>query len=43
MEGGTSEGDPCQARGYHGYNGIEAETIDRIMEWIRRAPLAEKP
>ena len=34
MEGGTSSGDDCEARVYHGYNGIEAETVARIKAWI---------
>lgn len=34
MEGGTSTGDDCEARAYHGYNGIEAATVDRIKAWI---------
>jgi hypothetical protein len=34
MEGGTSVGDDCEAQAYHGYNGIEARTIDRIKAWI---------
>ena len=34
--GGTAEGDPCQAFGHHGYNGIERETIDAIKQWIRQ-------
>lgn len=36
MTGGTSTGDDCQARAYHGYNGIERETVDRIKAWIVR-------
>ncbi len=36
MEGGTSVGDDCEARSYHGYNGIEAETVARIKAWIVR-------
>ena len=36
MEGGISVGDPCEARGYHGFNGIERETIEAIKQWIRR-------
>lgn len=36
MEGGTSVGDPCEAFAYHGYNGIERETIDAIKKWIRQ-------
>ena len=34
MEGGTSTGDDCEARSYHGYNGIEAATVDKIKVWI---------
>jgi hypothetical protein len=36
MTGGTSTGDDCQARAFHGYNGIERETVDRIKAWIVR-------
>ncbi|WP_426116824.1 hypothetical protein [Massilia sp. PWRC2] len=35
MEGGTTMGNPCEAFGYHGYNGIEGETIDKIKAWIK--------
>lgn len=34
MEGGTSVGDDCEARAYHGFHGIERETVDRIKAWI---------
>ena len=34
MEGGKSTGDDCEAFAYHGYNGIEAETVDKIKAWI---------
>jgi hypothetical protein len=34
MDGGRTEGDVCVARAYHGYNGIERETVDRIESWI---------
>jgi hypothetical protein len=34
MEGGTSTGDDCEAYSYHGYNGIEAPTVERIKAWI---------
>lgn len=34
MDGGTSTGDDCEARAYHGYNGIEAATVDKIKAWI---------
>lgn len=36
MEGGVSKGEPCQAFAYHGYNGIEKETIVAIKLWIKR-------
>ena len=34
FEGGKSQGDPCQAMAYHGYNGIEQKVVDAIAEWI---------
>jgi hypothetical protein len=34
MDGGKSTGDDCEAFAYHGYNGIERETIDKIKAWI---------
>ncbi len=36
MDGGISEGDPCEAFAHHGFHGIEGETIDAIKQWIRR-------
>jgi hypothetical protein len=38
VDGGTSVGDDCEGRAYHGYNGIEAETVAKIKAWIARAP-----
>ena len=35
MTGGKSVGDDCEAFAYHGYNGIERETIDGIKKWIK--------
>lgn len=34
FEGGISVGDPCEARAYHGYNGIESDVVRRIAAWI---------
>lgn len=34
FRGGITQGDPCEARAYHGYNGIEAEVVARIGQWI---------
>jgi hypothetical protein len=36
MEGGVSSGNWCQAFAYHGYNGIEKETIRAIKKWIKQ-------
>jgi len=36
MEGGVSSGDWCQSFAYHGYNGIESETISSIKKWIKQ-------
>lgn len=34
MSGGKSTGDDCEAYAYHGYNGIEGDTVNRIKSWI---------
>jgi len=34
MDGGRSVGDDCEAQAYHGYNGIERETVEKIKQWI---------
>lgn len=34
MEGGKSTGDDCEAYAYHGYTGIEQQTVDKIKAWI---------
>jgi pimeloyl-ACP methyl ester carboxylesterase len=34
FDGGISVGNPCEARAYHGFNGIEGEVVDRIAAWI---------
>jgi hypothetical protein len=34
MDGGKSTGDDCEAYAYHGYNGIERETVGKIKAWI---------
>jgi hypothetical protein len=36
MDGGISVGDPCEPFAYHGYNGIERETVDAIKKWIKQ-------
>lgn len=32
--GGISSGDPCEAFAHHGYNGIEAQTVSDITNWM---------
>ncbi len=34
VDGGKSQGDECEAWAYHGYNGIEKDTVDKIKAWI---------
>jgi pimeloyl-ACP methyl ester carboxylesterase len=34
FRGGESEGDPCEARAYHGFNGLEKQVVERIAAWI---------
>jgi dienelactone hydrolase len=34
FKGGNSQGDPCQAMAYHGFNGLEAEVVHQIAAWI---------
>jgi len=36
FEGGRSEGDPCEAMAYHGFNGIEEDVVAKIAQWITR-------
>jgi hypothetical protein len=33
MDGGTNEGDPCQARGYHGFNGLDGEVVATVAQF----------
>jgi pimeloyl-ACP methyl ester carboxylesterase len=40
VDGGTSEGDPCEAHAHHGYNGVEAEVVARIADWVRGPAVA---
>ncbi len=36
MSGGKSTGDDCEAYAYHGYNGIEVDTVGKIKDWITK-------
>lgn len=34
-EGGVAQGNPCQARHHHGFNGIEVQVVDDVVTWLR--------
>ncbi|MGH8666473.1 MAG: alpha/beta hydrolase [Burkholderiales bacterium] len=34
--GGVDQGNPCQARAYHGFNGLEREVVEKIAVWMLR-------
>jgi dienelactone hydrolase len=34
FKGGVSEGDPCEAMAYHGFNGQEREVVGQTVTWI---------
>jgi len=34
FDGGITEGDPCEARAYHGFNGIEADVVRQMAAWM---------
>ena len=36
FEGGSSEGNPCQPFGHHGFYGVEHLVTDKIISWIRK-------
>ena len=34
VQGGVSQGDPCEAFAYHGFNGIEPEVVKKVAAWM---------
>lgn len=34
VTGGTTRGDPCEAASHHGFNGIEAEVVQKMVAWM---------
>ncbi len=32
--GGSSSGNPCEALSYHGFNGLDADVVGKIVDWI---------
>jgi hypothetical protein len=37
IEGGTNSGDPCQARGYHGFNGNDGKVVAAVAQFAASA------
>jgi hypothetical protein len=35
LDGGTAIGDPCEARGHHGFNGIDGEVVAAVAAFAR--------
>jgi hypothetical protein len=33
LDGGTASGNPCQARGHHGFNGIDGQVVDAVAKF----------
>jgi hypothetical protein len=34
FKGGDNAGDPCEARAYHGFNGLERDVVEQTAAWI---------
>ena len=35
LDGGTASGDPCEARGHHGFNGQDSQVVNLVAEFAR--------
>jgi pimeloyl-ACP methyl ester carboxylesterase len=35
LNGGSAKGDPCEARHYHGFEGIDGEVVRTITDWLK--------
>jgi hypothetical protein len=35
LDGGPAQGDPCQARGHHGFNGLDGEVVNAVAAFAR--------
>ena len=35
LSGGASEGSPCEAWAYHGFNGLDQEVVDLVTAWLK--------
>lgn len=36
LDGGADEGDPCEARGHHGFNGLDGAVVSAVSAFARR-------
>lgn len=34
-EGGSNTGDPCQAKGYHGFNGLDGDVVSTVAQFAK--------
>ena len=34
--GGVNAGDPCQARAYHGFNGLDDKVVEAVASFAKR-------
>jgi hypothetical protein len=35
LDGGTAAGDPCQARSHHGFDGLDSQVVNLVVEFAR--------
>jgi pimeloyl-ACP methyl ester carboxylesterase len=35
LKGGSAKGEPCEARHYHGFEGIDGEVVRTITDWLK--------
>jgi hypothetical protein len=35
MSGGTNVGDPCQAKSYHGFNGLDGQVVSTVASFAK--------
>jgi hypothetical protein len=33
LDGGVERGDPCEAGGHHGFNGLDAQVVDVVVKF----------
>jgi hypothetical protein len=36
LDGGVNTGDPCQARAYHGFNGLDDKVVEAVVSFAKR-------